>query len=131
MRAGAVILNKDKEVLLIHRFFQGREYYVIPGGGVEDGETVEEAALREIKEETCLEAKLGEKFAEFHNEFDARVNHFFLVTEFTGVPALGGPEAKRNSEEDKYILEWHSVEEIKKLALRPERIKEIIIEKLG
>jgi ADP-ribose pyrophosphatase YjhB (NUDIX family) len=42
MRAGAFIVDKGK-ILLIHRFFQGREYYVIPGGGVEEGETLEEA----------------------------------------------------------------------------------------
>jgi 8-oxo-dGTP pyrophosphatase MutT (NUDIX family) len=42
MRAGAFIVDKGK-ILLIHRFFQGREYYVIPGGGVEEGETIEYA----------------------------------------------------------------------------------------
>lgn len=126
MRAGAFIIDNEK-ILLIHRFFQGREYYVIPGGGVEEGETIEEAAIREIKEETNLDAKLNKHVFEFYNEFDKRVNHFFLVTEFTGTPELGGPEAKRNSEEDTYILEWHNLSELEKINLVPKIVQEKLV----
>jgi 8-oxo-dGTP pyrophosphatase MutT (NUDIX family) len=126
MRAGAFIVDKGK-ILLIHRFFQGREYYVIPGGGVEEGETLEEAAIREVKEETNLDAKLKQHIFEFYNEFDKRVNHFFLVTEFSGEPKLGGPEAARNSEEDKYILEWHKLSELNNINLVPKIVQEKLL----
>lgn len=127
MRAGAIIINKDKKILLIHRFFQGREYYVIPGGGVEEGESVEEAVIREVKEETSLGAKLDKKLFEFYNEFDKRTNHFFLVTEFTGTPMLGGPEARRNGEDDKYILEWHKLSELNSINLVPKIVQEKLL----
>lgn len=127
MRAGAIILDKNtNNILLIHRFFQGREYYVFPGGGVEEGESVEEAAVREIKEETGLDAKIDKKLCEFYNNFDKRMNHFFLVTEFDGKVELGGPEAKRNSVEDKYILEWHKIDDVEKIPLFPAEMKEIV-----
>lgn len=127
MRAGAIILDKNtNKILLIHRFFRGREYYVFPGGGVEEGESVEEAAVREIKEETGLDAEIDKKLCEFYNEFDKRINHFFLITKFNGKVELGGPEAERNSEEDKYILEWHNIHELEKLPLFPEEMKQFI-----
>ena len=54
-----VIAEKNGKVLLIRRgrsIFQGM--LALPGGHVEDGETVEEAARREFEEETGLKAKL-------------------------------------------------------------------------
>ncbi len=107
----------------MHRFWQGREYFVIPGGGIEDGETVEEAAIREAKEETSLDVILGDKFCEFYNEFDKRRNIYFLVTKFSGEIKLGGPEAEKNSEDNKYVLEWHDWSEIQNLNIVPEELK--------
>ena len=51
---GTFIFNKDGELLLLksHKW-PGR--YVVPGGHVELGETIEEAAIREAKEETGLD----------------------------------------------------------------------------
>ncbi|MCY7217222.1 NUDIX hydrolase [Streptococcus cristatus] len=55
MRAGIIIYNPllDK-ILLIHRWKDGQEYFVIPGGTIEPEERALEAALREIKEEVDL-----------------------------------------------------------------------------
>jgi len=53
------IITKDEKILLIKRKnepFKGK--WALPGGFVEYGERVEEAVLREIKEETGLDAKI-------------------------------------------------------------------------
>jgi 8-oxo-dGTP diphosphatase len=55
MRAAALIIKEDK-ILLMHRKKEGREYWVFPGGSVEEGETPEEAVIREIMEELSLKA---------------------------------------------------------------------------
>ena len=52
MRAGVILFNpQTKQILLIHRWKNGEEYFVIPGGGAESGETAVQAAQREIQEE--------------------------------------------------------------------------------
>jgi ADP-ribose pyrophosphatase YjhB (NUDIX family) len=51
---GAIIRN-DHILLIKHReYATGDEYWVIPGGGREEGETEQECVKREIKEETHL-----------------------------------------------------------------------------
>jgi len=54
VRVSAIILKDDK-ILLIHRKKNGEEYWVFPGGGVEDTETPEQGIIREVKEETGLD----------------------------------------------------------------------------
>jgi 8-oxo-dGTP diphosphatase len=55
-RAAAVIV-RDGRVLMVHersRRSGGGEWWTLPGGGVEPGETAEEALRREVFEETGL-----------------------------------------------------------------------------
>jgi 8-oxo-dGTP diphosphatase len=49
-RSRLILLDGDR-VALIERHRDGRRYYVFPGGGIEAGETAEQAAIREAWEE--------------------------------------------------------------------------------
>lgn len=83
--AGIVI--KDNKVLLIHRFNKGDEYYVFPGGGVEEGETPEQAAVREIDEETTI--TVVPKSFLYHINWDTGEENFFYLCEYvSGKPKL-------------------------------------------
>jgi nucleoside triphosphatase len=53
---GALILNAEDQVLLV-RSHKWRDRYVMPGGHIELGETMEAALHREIREETGLEIR--------------------------------------------------------------------------
>src|SRR5579875_2625816 len=57
MRAQVVLLRGDR-ILLARHERPGHTYWVLPGGAVEEGETPEEAAVREVREETGLEVQL-------------------------------------------------------------------------
>ena len=54
-----IVLIEHGRVALIRRVRDGHTYYLFPGGGVEAGETPEEAARREAVEELGVEVELG------------------------------------------------------------------------
>lgn len=54
-----VVLIEDGQLALIKRVKNGRTYYTFPGGKVEWGETLEQAAAREAKEEIGLDVAVG------------------------------------------------------------------------
>ena len=65
--AAAIAEFPDSRILLIKRAtvpFRG--YWALPGGKVDVGETVEEAVVREVKEETGIEVDIVEKIGEYH-----------------------------------------------------------------
>lgn len=57
--AGGIVFNNKGRVLI--RKSAGTEYWSFPKGHIDDGETTGQAALREVKEETGIEAEISNK----------------------------------------------------------------------
>ena len=53
MAAGALFLNERQEILIVKPAY--REFWLLPGGVVEDGESPRQACMREIREELGVE----------------------------------------------------------------------------
>lgn len=53
-RSVAIVIRNGK-ILMERVAYFGREFYTVPGGGIEEGETPEQAVLRELKEECGLD----------------------------------------------------------------------------
>ena len=66
VRAAGGVVVRDGRVLLVHRPKYGD--WSLPKGKLEDGESWEQAALREVVEETGLDCELGEEVGRSHYE---------------------------------------------------------------
>ena len=57
-----ILINEKDEILITQRYDPGNPKihlkWQLPGGGVEFGETVEQAVIREMKEEVCVDVTL-------------------------------------------------------------------------
>lgn len=122
-RAGVIII-RDGRILLLQRRKYGLFYYLVPGGGVEEGETVEEAAVREAREETGLQVTLAGKVGELRQ--GEQLEHYYLAGDFAGELHLGGPEAARQSRHNVYRLEWVPLSRLDAIPLRPRPLVETI-----
>ncbi len=78
------------------------EYYSIPGGGLEEGETLEECVLRELKEELSVTCKILGYLGQVEEENS--IQYFFHCEKVEGEYCLGGEEKERNSTQNFYEL---------------------------
>lgn len=121
-RVSAIIVEKEK-ILLIHRIKPNKEYFVLPGGSVEENENNIDALIREIKEETNLEIEVDKLLWQVNNKFDERTQCIYLVSKYFGNLELGSPEKERQSLDNQYILEWCDIKDLKNLNFFPNEIK--------
>jgi len=113
-RASVIVFDKDKnQFLMMYRRIGNEEKFVLLGGGVEPGETLEEAAVREVKEESNLDIKLDKKLTEIH--YQKCIDHVFLSTTFSGNLKVIGEELVRNSENNYYSPQWIKVDQLNQL----------------
>lgn len=95
---GVIIVNSDGRILVGKRINSHAPYYSIPGGHVEIGETFEDCAVREAKEETDLDIKNPEIIAvtnnleTYRNEGLHYVSIAMLATNFSGELKIMEPE---------------------------------------
>jgi 8-oxo-dGTP diphosphatase len=122
-RASAIIISK-RHILLIHRIRGSQEFYVFPGGHIEEGESAEEACIREVLEETGLHTAWLQPA--FDHTIQARMAHYFFIQVHPGTLSLGGPESQKRSEENRYLLEWVPLVQLGGYKLRPEAVRNAI-----
>ena len=130
----AVVLwcEAERKVLLMHRYKFGDEYWVVPGGGVEEGETYSVTAVRETLEEVGV--AIGEEDLHplcYHEDENSRTWYYFAKRSQLDPAVMGGPEAARASKDNRYEPTWVSIDEVKKLKLWPEFIGEEIYKHCG
>jgi ADP-ribose pyrophosphatase YjhB (NUDIX family) len=87
--AATVVLNDKNEVLLIKGPRRGWE---MPGGQVEEGESLKDAAIRETKEESGIDVEIVKFCGVFQNVSGSICNTLFLARAVGGTPTTS-PES--------------------------------------
>jgi 8-oxo-dGTP diphosphatase len=126
-RVRAIIIA-DSSILLIHRVKAGKEYWVFPGGGVEDADFDEKAALeRECIEELGLVVAVGDLFREFGEE------RFYRCEVISGILGSGkGPEFSRDPIiSGTYKPEWVPLKDVRDMNVLPAEIRDVIPDASG
>jgi len=115
VRAG-IVLIKENKVALIERHRAGLDYFVFPGGGMDEGETPEQAAIRETMEELGIEVVIKQKVAEIQLGQKSR-QVYFLVEHVSGEFGTGTGEEFTDSDpndpdEGIYVPIWMPIAEL-------------------
>lgn len=119
----------DDNILLIERFRkvdnEMMHYFTIPGGGVEEEETNEEAAIRETMEETCCEIKIIKDL--IREDYGEGICYWFYAKYLSGNPKLGGEEKERNNPLNSYkvvLINMKDIDSINILGMGKKLVKE-------
>lgn len=112
--AGGVVINDDK-VLLISSAL--RDMTGLPKGAIDEGESPELTAIREVKEETGYDAEIVRKLDEYTYEFDwtdgkhhIKTVTYYLMRLSNDLP----PKANLQAGED-FTVQWVSFDEAERM----------------
>lgn len=115
VRAAVAVLHEGR-VLLVEHTKDDRRYWLLPGGGLDWGESLHQAACREVAEETGVTVKAGElMFVSETLAPDGSKHVIHLVFKAT---YLGG-ELRVPAEERITDVQWVELEKVKELTLHP------------
>lgn len=122
-----VILDNQNRMLMVKQEHEDRDIWMVPGGGIEEGENSVDAAVREIKEETGLDIEVGKLIwhVEEVSERGQRFVNFFMGRITGGEMALGlDPEFDEDSQvlREVKFMSRQEIEEIP--VLYPEYLKD-------
>ncbi len=101
----AIIIENDKLIAFFRRKIKDgiiKEYYAIPGGGLENNESLEENVTRELKEEFDVDINILGYVEKV--EDDISITHYFHCEITNGTPTLSGVEKGRFNENNYYEI---------------------------
>ncbi|MCG7343180.1 NUDIX domain-containing protein [Sporosarcina sp. ACRSL] len=120
------MIEEDK-VAVIKRNRNGMEYYVFPGGGIEEGESPEQATIREVFEEVGVHIDIIRQLGTV--QFNG-TQYYFLARIVGGQFGTGqGEEFEENRNRGLYEPQWLPIAKLESLDVRPmEIVKRIQME---
>jgi 8-oxo-dGTP pyrophosphatase MutT (NUDIX family) len=114
----AVIVRNHKVAMMYSKKY---DFYMTPGGGVEDKETLVEACIREAKEEAGFVVRPLEEVAILDSNYPRiRIEHHYFICEY-----VNAVETSQTKEEQDQELEikWLTFEEMKEAFTKTNHIE--------
>lgn len=115
--ARGIIIKDDSVYLMFRRRIKDdgsiKEYYVVPGGGIDEGEDEEVAVKREMKEELSVNVKILGKVG--CDEGENSIANFYHLRITRGKPQLGGEEKEKNCESNFYEIRLVKIDDLDKI----------------
>ena len=107
--AGGLVTNKKGQLLLIHR----RGWWDIPKGKIDKGETIEEAAVREVEEECGIDKiTLGDALPTTWHCYKYKGRRAIKPTYWFNMSVPGNPKLIPQTEEDITDVKWVKPEKL-------------------
>lgn len=108
MGVGAIVLDGNEKILLVKRGNEpGRGKWSFPGGLVNVGEAVKDAAKREVKEETGLSVKIGDLAGVVDvviKDDNEKVQYHYVIIDFFATRESGEISPRSDAEDVRWML---------------------------
>ena len=115
--ARAILRNKDGDIAI--QYLQNYTFHKLPGGGVEIGEDLKEAVIREVEEEVGCKCEISDTLGmviEYRNKYNLLHISYAFVAEIIG--EVGTPKLEKGEIEEGQITIWMPAEEaLKKMEI--------------
>lgn len=135
VRVAAVVVREGSLLLVRHQKPDRDPYWVLPGGRLEPGETIPACAVRELSEETGLEAAfsgvlyVSEFLREGRHTIDVVVR---MALEGDQEAVLGSdPEVEPGSEPTLREVRWVGVDGLREIELLPDSVRRRLLKDAG
>ena len=119
---GAIVIRDGKVLLVKRGVAPSKGLWAIPGGMIELGETIQQAAEREILEETGIQIQAREPVYTFDmidRDEEGRIRYHYVVVDVFAFYVSGEPQAR----DDVVDARWVAPEELEALPASPNTMR--------
>ncbi len=111
-RSQAVVC-RDGKLLLVEHVMKGRDFFNLPGGGIEEDETPAEAAVRELWEEAGVRGRILRPLTvEYKPDLESRIFSYLVEIDPDAIPHTGTDPELPPEEQTIKGVRWMSLRDI-------------------
>ncbi|TET90725.1 MAG: NUDIX domain-containing protein [Methanomassiliicoccales archaeon] len=119
-----IIVNQE---VLLQRNVE-RDEFALPGGHIEEGETMKQSLVRELKEETNLEIDVGKLVYVNENFFEQEGQEFHEIGLYFLADIIGEPPSKLESQESHIDFWFIGLDGLAQIDLYPSFLRTVLPE---